>query len=87
MEVLFQSQKLNNGIETGYAIGFRTQVTSESNKKLIYHGGSSIGGRAFLLKVVEDNVIVALCANNDTGLFQTKNFDLPEVYQIAQCFF
>ncbi|WP_298897157.1 serine hydrolase domain-containing protein [uncultured Psychroserpens sp.] len=85
---LFEIQKFKNGDDTAsdYALGFRNTYLSNTGRTLIHHGGSSIGGRAFLLKLVEDDIVVAICANSDTGILRPQNFDLQEVYDISKLF-
>jgi CubicO group peptidase (beta-lactamase class C family) len=88
-KTLFNPQNFKNGKPTGtdYAYGFRkTTLSGDTEINLIHHGGSSVGGRAFLLKLVEDNIIVAICANSDTGLLMPNNYGLQEMYDIAKCF-
>ena len=87
-KVLFEPQKFSDGEETGtdYAIGFRNTFLKSKKRTLIHHGGSSVGGRAFLLKIVEENFVIAICANSDTGLLRPNNYDLQQVYDIAKIF-
>jgi serine beta-lactamase-like protein LACTB len=83
---IFESQKLRNGENTGYGLGFRKTYFTKSKKTVIHHGGSSVGGRSFVLKVLEDNIVVAICANSDTGLLSPNNYGLIEVFNIAKLF-
>lgn len=84
--ILFESQKLKNGKDTGYGLGYRKTYFTKSKKTVIHHGGSSVGGRSFVLKVLEDNIVVAICANSDTGLLRPNNYGLIEVFNIAKLF-
>lgn len=61
-EELFTSQRLIDGRETGYGIGWRTRL-SGTEDLVVSHGGSSIGGRTYLLLNRTQEVAVALMAN------------------------
>ncbi|SHG98133.1 serine hydrolase domain-containing protein [Flagellimonas flava] len=84
---LFTIKKFNNGEQGNhdYGLGFRITKLSKSNRTLIHHGGTSTGGRSFLLKIVEDDVIVAICTNSNSNLFfRPQSFDLQEVYNLVK---
>lgn len=85
---LFEPAPFKNGKTntSEYAIGFRKSYSKKSQRTLMHHGGSAVGGRAFLLKVMEDNIVIAICANNDTGLLFPSNYDINEVFTIAKLF-
>jgi CubicO group peptidase (beta-lactamase class C family) len=86
-QLLFTDQILKNGEKTGYGIGFNVVKTEETKKTLIHHGGSSIGGRSYLMKIVEDDVVIAFCANSDTGIMNAANYNAAEVFEISKLFF
>jgi CubicO group peptidase (beta-lactamase class C family) len=65
-ERLFASQKTAVGEETGYGMGFRPRNDWEG-RRVVHHGGSSEGGRAFLLLYPDDKVVVALAANRENA--------------------
>jgi CubicO group peptidase (beta-lactamase class C family) len=86
-QLLFTDQILKNEEKTGYGIGFNVVKTEETKKTLIHHGGSSIGGRSYLMKIVEDDVVIAFCANSDSGIMNAPNYNAAEVFEIAKFFF
>ncbi len=63
LELLWTSQHTNRGEETGYGIGWSVG-TDYAGRRVVHHGGSSIGGRAYLLLFPDDEVVVALLANS-----------------------
>ncbi len=80
LELLFTSQQLTDGAETGVGIAWR--IGRDDAGRLIYHhGGSSNGGRAFLLLYPEEQVVVALAAN-----LSRANYGLSFAQKIAGYF-
>lgn len=76
LDLLFTAQRTNAGEETGYGIGWRVGSFGElfpedsterdgelAGLRVMHHGGSSVGGRAFLLLVPERQMVVALLVN------------------------
>jgi CubicO group peptidase (beta-lactamase class C family) len=76
LDLLFTSQHTNAGDATGYGIGWRVGTFGEllpeshpmragatADLRVMHHGGSSVGGRAFLLLVPEEEMVVALLVN------------------------
>ncbi len=76
LDLLFTSQRTNAGEETGYGIGWRVGSFGElfpqddpvrggplAELRVVHHGGSSVGGRAFLLLVPEEELVVAVLVN------------------------
>jgi CubicO group peptidase (beta-lactamase class C family) len=76
LELLFTSQRTNGGEQIGYGIGWRVgsfgELFAEDSPvrggdlaplRVMHHGGSSVGGRAFLLLVPERRMVVALLVN------------------------
>ncbi len=61
-EVFFTSQKLSNGEETGYGIGWRTGV-NERGERIVNHTGGSVGGTTVLLVNRDRGLVVAAVAN------------------------
>jgi len=59
---LFTSQRTTAGEETGYGMGFRPR-SDWAGRRVVHHGGSSEGGRAFLLLYPDQGVVVAMAAN------------------------
>jgi serine beta-lactamase-like protein LACTB len=79
-ERLFVSQRTAAGEETGYGMGFRPARDWE-DRRIVHHGGSTEGGRAFLLLYPVEKVVVALAANRESApLFE------HEVQTIAHFF-
>ena len=75
-ELLFTSQRTTDGQETGYGIGWRVERLGDlfadesteasdafADHQVMHHGGSSVGGRAFLLLVPEAELVVAVLVN------------------------
>jgi CubicO group peptidase (beta-lactamase class C family) len=62
MEMFWTSQKLRDGSETGYGIGWGGQ-RDDDGRWLVSHTGGSVGGRAVLIVYPDHGVVVALTAN------------------------
>nr|WP_298998337.1 serine hydrolase domain-containing protein [uncultured Allomuricauda sp.] len=62
IELLWNPTQLADGERTNYGLGWRRDVTDSGNT-YIHHGGSSIGGRSFLLIYPEDEIIVSITCN------------------------
>ena len=62
LDLLFTSQKLSSGKESGVGIGWRTGFDN-TGRRILHHGGSLDGGRAMLLMFPESGVVVAMLAN------------------------
>jgi CubicO group peptidase (beta-lactamase class C family) len=88
LETLWTSQRLNNGERTGYGIGWGTR-TDYDGRRTVHHGGSSVGGRAFLLLFPDHGVVVAILANSSAPMsFETawtlaEPFLVPETAQVS----
>lgn len=76
LDLLFTSQRTTAGEETGYGIGWRVGTYGElfpeesderggrlSRLRVMHHGGSSVGGRAFLLLVPDAELTAAVLIN------------------------
>ncbi len=59
---LFTSMVTSTGDTTGYAMGWRPDTDPEG-RSVVHHGGSSVGGRGFLLLYPEEAVSVAILVN------------------------
>ena len=59
---LWKPGKLKDGNLLNYGIGFRINETSD-HRTYIHHGGSSIGGRAFLIIYPKEKLVLAVCCN------------------------
>lgn len=62
LEGLFESMVTTGGDTTGYAMGWRPRSDFEG-RPVVHHGGSSVGGRAFLLLHPESSLAVAMLVN------------------------
>ena len=77
---LITRQKLPNGESTGYGMGWRLAHIQSNNRQLVYHGGRSVGARAFLLLVPEEQVVVAICTNTEA------DYGVLEAYKLSKFF-
>lgn len=62
LEMLFASQRLRDGTETGYGVGWRS-VTNEHGDRIVSHTGGSVGGRTVLTLNRDTGLSVAIVAN------------------------
>lgn len=62
LDLLFTSQRLRSGKETGVGIGWRIG-TDQEGRRVRHHGGTIEGGRAMLMMFPESKVVVAMLAN------------------------
>ena len=62
LETLFTSQRLRDGAETGYGLGWRS-TTNEHGETIVSHTGGSVGGRTVLTLNRDTGLIVAIVAN------------------------
>jgi CubicO group peptidase (beta-lactamase class C family) len=60
--LFLESQRTAGGEPTGTSIGVRTGVDA-AGRRILHHGGTSVGARAFLLVYPDHGVAVALLAN------------------------
>ena len=66
LKLLHTSQKTADGKETGYGIGWMTG-NDEKGRRVIRHGGGSVGGRTALILWPEQGLVVALIVNLTNG--------------------
>ncbi|MEX2605301.1 MAG: serine hydrolase domain-containing protein [Gracilimonas sp.] len=78
-QLLWTPATLNNGDKTNYGIGWRID-TDAKGRRYAHHGGSSIGGRSFLLVYPNEGLAIAVTSNLST------NFDQTFVSKIAELF-
>ncbi len=62
LELLFTSQTLADGTETGYGIGWGVR-DDPGGRRLISHGGGSVGGTTMLAMWPEEKLVVAMATN------------------------
>ncbi len=79
LNTLWEPASLSNGEKTNYAVGWR-QDRDSKDRIFMHHGGSSIGGRSFLLVYPEEGLSIAITCNLST------NFREDFVIEIAQIF-
>ena len=70
LELLFASQRLRNGEETGYGIGWGSS-TNDRGERIVSHTGGSVGGRTVLTANRDTGVIVAIVANLSSAPMST----------------
>lgn len=61
-ELLLESQRTDAGEETGTSIGLRVGRDA-GGRRILHHGGTSVGARAFLLVYPDEGVSVAVLMN------------------------
>ncbi len=79
--LLFTPQLLSDGKNTNYGFGWRIG-TDRKGRRIIHHGGSIDGGRAFLMLYPDHNLVVAVTAN----MFEGTNINIPEMEALAEYF-
>lgn len=62
IELLWTSQRTNDGEETNYGIGWRVD-TDSGRVSQAHHSGSSVGGRTFLLILPQERAVAAMVGN------------------------
>ena len=70
LELLFASQTLPDGTETGYGIGWRS-FSNDHGERIVSHGGGSVGGRTMLTLNRDNGLIVAVVANLSSAPMST----------------
>ena len=80
VQLLFMPQRLADGTDTGYGMGWRVGTDSKG-RKIIHHGGTIDGGRTFLLLYPDENLVLAITAN-----MSGVNINLPEAETLANYF-
>jgi CubicO group peptidase (beta-lactamase class C family) len=62
LETMMTPQRLNDGAATSVGIGWRVSVDA-TGRVYWHHGGSSIGGAAFLLVYPREQLVIAMASN------------------------
>lgn len=62
IQLLWTSQRTNGGEVTGYGIGWRVGRDGR-DRRVVSHGGGSVGGRSLLLIYPEERMVLAITAN------------------------
>ncbi|MCO6476054.1 MAG: beta-lactamase family protein [Phaeodactylibacter sp.] len=78
-ELLWTPASLNNGEKTNYGIGWRIDI-DDKGRKYVHHGGSSIGGRSFLLVYPNEELVIAITCNLSTNFDQYSLFKIVELF-------
>lgn len=65
-QLIFTSQKTNDGAEIGIGFGWRIAKDKEG-RRIFHHPGSSVGGKAYLLLYPDKKVVVAMLENLTEG--------------------
>lgn len=66
--ILFTSQQTNEGEETGYGVGFATSI-DDAGRRVISHGGGSVGGTTGFMMVPDEDFVLAIIANVSSAPF------------------
>jgi CubicO group peptidase (beta-lactamase class C family) len=77
--LLLESQRTSAGEPTGTSIGVRTGVDA-AGRRILHHGGTSVGARAFLLVYPDHGVAVALLANGPAEFAEAEVGRVAEVF-------
>lgn len=78
-QLLWTPKTVSSGKKTNYGIGWRID-TDEKGRKYVHHGGSSTGGRSFLLVYPNEELVIAITCNLST------NFDQYSLFKISDLF-
>jgi CubicO group peptidase (beta-lactamase class C family) len=63
-EMLTTSQRISDGTETGYGIGWAVSRDAAGRRRVMHSGGST-GGTAYLILYPDQGLVVAMLANSD----------------------
>ncbi len=67
VEMLWASQSTTSGEETGYGVGWFNE-SKPAGRRVVSHGGGSVGGVTYLLLLPDEGTVVALTANTSQGV-------------------
>lgn len=82
LALLFTSQKLKSGKETGVGIGWRIGV-SPQGRRIFHHRGAIEGGRTMLMLFPDSQLVVALLANTYADFAEEQAAQLGEIFMTA----
>ena len=74
LDVLFTSQKTAEGKETGYGIGWSSRRDA-AGRRIVTHGGGSIGGTTQLAVYLDGGVVVAMVANLSGAQLRPRDYE------------
>ena len=77
---LITPQQLPDGSSTGYGIGFKISKVGSTGQTLVHHGGRISGARPYLLALLDQQLVIAICTNTEA------DYGVAEVYEIAKSF-
>lgn len=79
LAVMFTSQKLTSGAETGVGLGWRI-AKDPQGKRVYHHGGTIDGGRAMVMVYPDHDVVVVLLANTLARFGEKEAMDLAQFF-------
>lgn len=80
VDTMFTSMVTRDGDTTGYAMGWRPR-TDWNGRRVVRHGGSSVGGRAFLMLYPEQELAIAILVNASLApVFQEEAQSLTHLF-------
>ncbi len=77
LALLFTSQRTTDGEETGYGLGWRAGK-DERGRRVVGHGGGSVGGTTCLSLYPEHGLVIAMITNLSAG----PDFGMDEVVDV-----
>jgi hypothetical protein len=78
---MFTPQSTAAGASTIFGFGWRI-IKDAAGRRVVFHGGDAIGGRAFLLAYPDDGLVLAMTSNLGLAQFAEK-----EAMFVAEAFF
>ncbi|RKG92363.1 class A beta-lactamase-related serine hydrolase [Corallococcus terminator] len=82
LALLFTSQKLKSGKETGVGIGWRIGVSAQG-RRILHHRGAIEGGRTMLMLFPDSQLVVALLSNTYADFAEEQAAQLGELFMAA----
>ena len=83
LELLFTSQRLKSGKETGVGIGWRIGV-DRTGARVYSHGGTVEGGRAMLVIYPDSKIVAVLLANMIAPFGEKEAHELASLFRSSQ---
>jgi len=80
---MWTSQKTSSGEETGYGIGWAVEI-DDSKRKIIRHGGGSIGGITELRIYPDQGLVVAVITNTAPANVRSLASEIAEHFLTDQ---
>lgn len=79
VETLWTSQETSDGEATGYGIGWRV-AEDEEGRRIVGHGGGSVGGTTALVIYPDEGVVVAITSNLGRADFDNLHRRVAELF-------